>query len=305
MKAVVCTKYGAPEVLKIVEIEKPVPKDDEVLIKVMASAVNSADVRVRKLDADGMLKIVMRFVLGFSKPRNAVMGTSFSGIVEQTGKNVRRFKIGDEVFGLMGVKLGAQAEYAVKQEKGMIAIKPVNATFEEAAAIPFGAHTSIYFLESAKIKEIKSPKVLIYGATGAVGTSAIQIAKHFNAQVAAVCSEAGQGLAKELGADDIILYEKEDFTKLNEKFDIVFDAVGKTSKKKCGPLLKENGTYVTVASLDIAKEKVEQLELLRDLFEAGNYKAAIDKVFTMESIVDSHRYVDTGRKKGNVVVTIG
>jgi len=188
MKAVICTKYGAPEVLKIMEVEKPTPKDNEVLIKIMASAVNFGDTRVRRLDEKGILKIVMPFVLGFGKPRNSILGASFSGIIEQTGKNENRFSVGDEVYGLTGWKMGSYAEYVTLSEKGMIAKKPCNATFEEAAALPFGAHTAIYFLEKAKIQETTNPKVLIYGATGAVGTAAIQIAKYYNAHVTAVCN---------------------------------------------------------------------------------------------------------------------
>jgi len=304
MKAAICTKYGAPEVLKIMEIEKPTPKDNDVLIKIMASAVNYGDTRVRRLDEKGILKIVMPFVLGFGKPRKPVLGASFSGIIEQTGKNANRFSVGDEVYGLSGWKMGTFAEYVTIPEKGMIAKKPSNATFEEAAALPFGAHTAIYFLEKAKIQEKANPKVLIYGATGAVGTAAIQIAKYHSAHVTAVCSEAGQKLVKELRVDAFILYDKENFTSRNEKFDIIFDAVGKISKKQCVNLLNSNGQYVTVAGLSPAVERVEQLELLRTLFENGKYQAVIDKTYPMDEIVEAHRYVDTGRKKGNVVLKI-
>jgi NADPH:quinone reductase-like Zn-dependent oxidoreductase len=305
MKAVICTKYGAPEeVLQIIEVAKPTPKDNEILIKIMASAVNSGDATTRGLAVEGFLKIVMRFVLGFKRPRNPVLGVVFSGIVEQTGKNVKNFAPGDEVYGLTGFKFGAHAEYIIKSEKNVIVKKPVNASFEEAAAIAFGGQSAIYFLEKAKIAEKENPKVLIYGATGSVGTAAIQIAKHYDAQVTAVCSESGQTLVKELGVDDIILYDKEDFTKRSERFDIVFDAVGKTTKKQCAPLLNENGRFVTVNSLDIAAERKEQLELLRKLFEAGKYQATIDKIFSIDEIVEAHKYVDTGRKKGNVVIKI-
>jgi len=304
MKAVICTKYGAPEVLKIAEVEKPAPKDDELLIKIMASAVNYGDTRVRKLEAKEPLRFLMRFVLGFSKPRNPILGAAFSGIVEQTGKNVQGFSIGDEVYGLTGFRMRTHAEYTTISEKRMVAIKPSNATFEEAAAILLGGHTAIFFLEKAKIKEIENPKVLIYGATGSVGTAAIQIAKYYHAQVTAVCSAAGQALMAELGVDDIIFRDKEDFTNRHDKFDIIFDTVGKTSKKRCSPLLKDSGSYVTVAEPNAAAERIEQLTLLRTLFEAGKYKATIDKVYKMEEIVEAHRYVDTGRKKGNVVINM-
>ena len=304
MKAVICTKYGAPEVLKIMEVEKPTPKDNEVLIKIMASAVNFGDTRVRRLDEKGILGMVMPFVLGFGKPRKSVLGSSFSGVVAQTGKNVKDFNIGDEVMGLTGWKMGAYAEYITLSDKSMMTKKPANATIEEAAAIPFGAHTAIYFLGKAKIQEKTNPKVLIYGATGSVGAAAIQIAKYYNAHVTAVCSEAGTNLVKELGVDEIIFYDKKDFTKRDKKYDIVFDAVGKTSKKQCTPLLNNNSRYVTVAGLSPAQERVEQLELLRTLFENGKYKATIDKVYSMDEIVEAHRYVDSGRKKGNVVIKI-
>ena len=304
MKAAICTKYGPPEVLKIVEVEKPIPKDNELLVKIMATAVNSGDARVRSLDAPKLLKFLMCFVLGFKKPRNSILGTVFSGLVEQTGKNVRDFKRGDEVYGLVGFKFGTNAEYITISEESVVWMKPVNATFEEGAAIPFGAHTAIHFLEKAKISEKTNPKVLIYGATGSVGTATIQIAKYYNAHITAVCSEDGKDLVKELGVEDIIFYTKEDFTKRDEKFDIIFDAVGKTTKKQCNPLLNDRGHYVTVGGLDAAKERKEQLEFLCKLFEEGKYSATIDKVYTLDEIVDAHKYVDTGRKKGNVVLKI-
>lgn len=305
MKAVICTRYGAPEVLKVAEVEKPVPKDNEILIRIMVSAVNSADVRVRSLDVKGLLKIVMRFVLGLNKPRKPILGTVFSGVIEQVGENVKYFSQGDEVFGLTGLKFGTHAEYITLSDKSIIVPKPVNATFEEAAAILFGGQTAIYFLkEKAKISEKANPKVLVYGATGSVGTAAIQVANCFNAQITAVCSEKGENLVKELGVENIILYDKEDFTKVVKKQDIIFDTVGKTTKKQCTPLLNNNGCYVTVGGLDSAAERKEQLELLRQLFEAGKYKATIDKIYSIDEAIEAHRYVDTGRKKGNVLLRI-
>lgn len=305
MKAVICTRYGAPEVLKVAEVEKPVPKDNEILIKIMSSAVNSADVRVRSLDVKGFLKIVMRLVLGFNKPRRQILGTVFSGVIEQTGKYVTDFNQGNEVFGLTGLKFGAHAEYITLSDKSIIVSKPVNATFEEAAAILFGGQAAIYFLEEkAKISEKENPRILIYGATGSVGTAAIQISNYFNAQITAVCSEKGQTVVKGLGVENIILYDKEDFTKVAVKQDIIFDAVGKTNKNQCTPLLKNNGCYVTVGGLDNATERKGQLDLLRLLFEAGKYKAAIDKIYSIDEAIEAHRYVDTGRKKGNVVLKI-
>lgn len=304
MKAVVCPAYGPPEVLRVEDVSKPVPKDSEILVRVVASAVNTADVRVRALAVEGFLKIIMRFVLGFSKPRNPVLGTVFSGVIEQIGKNVTSFSVGDEVYGLTGFKFGGHAEFITLSANAVVTTKPANATHEEAAALLFGGQTAIYFLKKAGIAEKINPKIVIYGATGSVGTAAIQIAKHFKANVTAVCSEKGSALARELGADSILLYDKEDFTKVDKKFDVVFDAVGKTTKKQCSHLLNPGGQYKTVGGLETASESVAQLKLLRELYESGFYKPVIDRVYTMDQIVEAHRYVDTGRKKGNVVLRI-
>lgn len=304
MKAVICEKYGAPEVLKLSRIDLPTAGENEIRIKIKATAVNSGDIRVRGLAVEGFLKIVMRFVLGFNKPRNPILGIVYAGIVDQVGKNVTQFQVNDEVFGLTGFKFGAYAEYMTISAKSMVAKKPKNATFEEAAALVFGAHTAISFLTKAKIESNPNPNVLIYGATGAVGTSAVQIAKHFNARVVAVCGEHGVSLTEKLGADRILVYTQDDFTRLNEKFDIIFDAVGKISKKQCKSLLKENGIFKTVGGLEVASEQISQLELVRTLFEHGKYNPTIDKTFAMEQIVEAHRYVDSGRKKGNVVIQI-
>jgi NADPH:quinone reductase-like Zn-dependent oxidoreductase len=305
MKAVICTKYGPPEVLQIQDVSKPIPKDSEILVKIVATAVNSGDVRVRALDVKGFMKTVMRLVLGFSKPRKPILGTVFSGRVEQVGKNVSKFKIADEVFGITGFKFGTYAEYIAVSEKSVVVKKPFNATFEEAAAICFGGQTAYYFLEKAKISKKANLKVLVYGATGAVGTAAIQIAKYHNAEVTAVCSEQGKELVKELGADKIILYDKEDYTKTAEKFDIIFDAVGKITKRQSGHLLNKGGIFKSVEGFDMASEEIKQLEFLRKLFEKGKYKATIDRIYSIDEIVVAHRYVDTGRKKGNVVIKIG
>lgn len=304
MRAVICPKYGPPEVLSIQWIDKPSPKNNEILIKIVASSVNSGDVRVRGLIVGGVLKIVMRFVLGFSKPRKSVLGNVFSGIVEKVGKNVSSFKVNDEVYGITGFKFGTHAEYITISEKSIVLKKPSNATFEEAASIPFGGQTAIYFLEKAKIEHKLSAKVLIYGGTGSVGTAAIQIAKYYNAEVTVVCSDEGKNLAKELGADNIIIYNKQDFTKNTEKFDIIFDAVGKTTKKQCTPILNSLGCYVTVGGLNYAAERKEQLEFLSELFLKGKYIAVIDKTYPMNEIIQAHQYVDSGRKKGNVVLKI-
>jgi NADPH:quinone reductase-like Zn-dependent oxidoreductase len=304
MKAIICPKYGPPEVLRIENIPKPVPKDEEILVKIIAAPVNSADVRVRGLAVNGFLKIIMRFVLGFSGPRKAILGTVFSGVVEDAGKNVSQFKSGDEVFGITGFKFGTHAEYISLKEKGNVTLKPANASHEEAAAIVFGGQSALYFLEKAKIKKLNNPKVLIIGA-GSVGTAAIQIANYFGADVTVVCSSDGNRIVKSLGISNIINYDKEDFTKTSSTFDIIFDAAGKSTKKQCSNLLNKGGTYKTVEGLDAASETKEQLEFLKELFEQGAYKAVIDKTFPFTHAVEAHRYVDTGRKKGNVVLKIG
>ncbi len=304
MRAVVCPKYGPPEILEIRNIQRPIPKKNEVLVKIIAASVNTGDVRIRGLKVKGFLKIIMRVVLGFSKPRKPVLGVVFSGIVEQAGEEATQFKAGDEVYGTTGFKQGCHAEYVCIPENKTITTKPENASFEEAAALPFGGQTAIYFLRKGKIEELNSPQVLVYGATGSVGAAAVQIARHYGATVTAVCSSRGKELAQKLQADHIILYDQEDFTKASSKFDIILDAVGKTNKKQCGSLLKPHGKFFTVEGNDIAAERKEYLEFLSGLFKNRHYAAIIDKVYPMEQVQEAHRYVDTGRKKGNVVLKI-
>lgn len=305
MKAVICTKYGPPEVLQIQKVEKPVPRNNEILIKIIASAVNSGDVRVRGLAVKGFMKIVMRLVLGIFKPRKPILGVVFSGIIEQIGENVNNFKIADEVYGITGFKFGTYAEYITVSHKSVVVKKPLNATFEEAAGICFGGMTAYYFLKKTNISEKSNLKVMIYGATGSVGTAAIQIAKYYNAEVTAVCSESGKELVKELGADNIIFYTKEDISKISKNYDIIFDAVGKINKKQSVHLLNKGGIYKSVDSFDTATAQIEHLKFLRELFEKGKYKATIDKIYSIDEIIEAHRYVDTGRKKGNVILKIG
>lgn len=303
MKAVICTKYGPPEVLKIQQVPSPIPKCDELLVKILATAANSGDVRVRSLYVKGFMKLVMRIVLGISRPKKSILGTVFSGVVESIGERVSKFRVGDKVFGMTGYNFGTYAEYVAVTQNSNVIEMPVNATYEEAAAIIFGGQTAIYFLEKAKISELLNPKILIIGATGSVGTAAIQIAKHHNADITAVCSSEGIDLVNNLGVNNVILYDKENFTKQANKFDVIFDAVGKATKKECKHLLTKNGVFVSV-SLGYAKEKVQQLQLLKELFENSDYSAVIDKTFPIDKIVEAHRYVDTGRKKGNVVLKI-
>ena len=304
MKAAICTAYGPPEVLIIKEVDKPVPKYDEILVKIMSASVNSGDARIRGLRAPGIFPLLMRILFGFTKPRNPILGLMFSGVVEEVGKDVTAFKPGDEIFGSTGTRMGAHAEFATVKADGVLAKKPEKASFEEAAALVFGGMTAIYFLKKAGIDSIQQPKVLIYGATGSVGTAAVEIAKYYGAHVTSVCSERGVDLAKSLGSDEIVLYTQQDFKKLDAQFDIVFDAVGKTKKKDAAQILKSKGNYLTVGGMDVAKERKEQVEFLGDLFDRGEIRATIDKIYPLEEIVEAHLYVDSERKKGNVVLKI-
>ncbi|ASV31000.1 NAD(P)-dependent alcohol dehydrogenase [Maribacter cobaltidurans] len=305
MKAIICQKYGPPEVLKIVTLPKPIPKDKEVLVKIMATAINSADVRIRGLKVKGIMKLVMRLVIGFNKPRKSILGTVFSGRIEAVGGKVTRFKVGDKVFGMTGLKFGTNAEYITINENKPVVTAPKNATFEESAAIIFGGQSAIYFLEKSGIAKKPNVKVLIYGATGSVGTAAVQIAQSHNADITAVSSTRGTALMEKLGVNKVLFYDQGEFEEHTPKYDIVFDAVGKASKKKCTSLLEKDGIFKTVEGMEVASESISQLEKLKELFETERYHAIIDKVFPMDQVVEAHRYVDQGRKKGNVVLRIG
>jgi len=266
MKAAICTSYGSPEVLQIQEILKPIPKDSEILVKIMASAVNSGDVRVRSLNVKGILKVIMRLVLGISKPRKPVLGTVFSGVVESIGSKVSKFKVGNKVFGMTGFSFGTHTEYIAINQNNNILEMPQNASFEDAASIVFGGQTALYYLSKSKIAYKKNAKVLILGATGSVGSAAVQIAKYYNAHVTAVCSADGEKMVSELGVTDVILYDKQDFSQHSGRFDIIFDAVGKYSKKQCRHLLNSSGVYVSV-SIGYASENIKQLQQLKEMFE--------------------------------------
>jgi NADPH:quinone reductase-like Zn-dependent oxidoreductase len=321
MKAVVCTKYGPPEVLKIEEIPKPVLKENEVLVKVHATTVTSSDVRIRSFTYPPWFKLIGRMMFGFSKPRRTIPGDEFAGVVEKTGKNVSQFKEGAQVYGMstsFGLG-GGNAEYVCIAENSGLALKPINASYEEAAAIPFGGMTALGFLKRANIR--KGQNVLIYGASGSVGTYAVQIARYYGAKVTGVCSTANLELVKSIGVSEVIDYTQEDFTRAGKKYDVIFDSVMKTSYSLCKDSLKETGFYITVdwpllqalwASIRRKKRvifgfgsiKTEDLVFLKELFEAEKIKPVIDKMYTMEQIVDAHRYVETGHKKGNVIVTV-
>lgn len=302
MRAIVCTAYGSPDVLKLQEIKKSVPKDNEVLIKVNATTVTSGDCRVRGFKSPFLLWLPMRIVLGLRRPRKPVLGVEMAGEIEAVGKDVRKFKIGDSVYGLPGMRFGAHAEYLCLPEKSALAEKPHNMTYEEAAAVPFSGTTALYFLRKAKIRA--GHRVLVYGASGAVGTSAVQLAKSFGAEVTGVCSTVNLDLVKSLGADKVIDYLREDFTGNGERYDIIFDAVGKTSKSKCRSILAPNGAFVSVEGQGVAKVYAEDLIALKEWVEAGKLKAVIDRFYPLEQIGEAHSYVEKGHKKGNVVIRV-
>lgn len=304
MKAVVCDRYGSPEVLQVKQVQKPKCGSHELLIKVMATAVNSADVKVRSLAIKEILKPLMRVVLGLTKPRKPILGTVYSGIVEDVGDGVTQFKSGDKVFGSTGFHFGTYAEYLPTKEKSPVCLMPKNASFEEAAALIFGGQSALYFLEKARLFQRSNPKLLIIGSTGSVGIAAIQIAQYHNTEITAVCSSSSKPLMEELRVENMIFYDQEDFLKQSERYDILFDAVGCTERKPCSHLLKPGGKFVSVDGLSYATETTAQLEFIKTLFEKGEMKAIIDRTYSIDAIQQAHAYVDTGRKKGNVVIKV-
>jgi NADPH:quinone reductase-like Zn-dependent oxidoreductase len=307
MKAIVYEKYGPPEVLQIKEVEKPTPKDDEVLIKNYATTVHIGDTRMRGFKVPKKHWLLMRLFLGIRKPKRQILGMEVSGIIESVGKDVKEFKKGDEVFALTGFDGGGYAEYSSvlaingNEKNGMVVLKPSNISFEEAAAVPAGALTALLHIQKVEVQ--KGKKILIYGASGSVGTYAVQIAKYYGGEVTGVCSTSNLELVKSIGADKVIDYKKEDFTKSGEVYDVVFDAVFKISKSKCENILKENGIFDS-SHLKIPEPKTKDLIFIKDLIEKNKLKPVIDKTYPMEQIVEAHRYVDKGHKKGNVVIKI-
>jgi NADPH:quinone reductase-like Zn-dependent oxidoreductase len=307
MKAVICPQYGPPEVLQIRNVEKPYPKNNEVLIKIFATAVTASDIFIRSSNVPIFVFIPMRFMLGICKPRQAILGLVIAGKIELIGKDIKRFKIGDEVFGLTGFGMGAYAEYKCMKEvdstSGCLALKPKNISYEEATVAAYGGLLAFQSLEKAHI----SPKqnVLIYGASGASGTIAIQLAKYFGASVTGVCSTTNINLVKSIGADLVIDYTQQDNLNPEIKYDVILDSVGKmkTSKFKvaCKKALTKRGKYISIDDEKLLLDS-DCLNKIKDLIEGGRIKPIIDKVYSIDNIVEAHRYVEMGHKKGGVAI---
>jgi NADPH:quinone reductase-like Zn-dependent oxidoreductase len=318
MKAVIYEKYGPPEVLKLSVVEKPVIGENEILVKVLAAPVTVGDVRLRKADP-----FMARTFNGLFKPKRKILGMNFAGVVEDTGKDVRLFKKGDKVFGSTEFNFGTYAEYLKINEDSVITNIPSGISYEEASTVPFGTLTSLHFLRKGKIK--KGDKVLVYGASGSLGTAGVQLAHYFGAEVTGVCSTSNIDLVKSLGADRVIDYTKEKISDYEETYDIVYDAVGKSPFSECISVLNNEGYYLRSVHYGlipiirgwwtkmtsskkviggISIERQEDLKFLAGIMEEGKFKPVIDKTYSMEQIAEAHRYVDQGHKKGNVVVII-
>lgn len=317
MKAIVYTQYGLPEVLQLKETAKPTPKDNEILVRIKATAVNSGDLRLRKADP-----FAVRFFFGLRKPKINILGSVFSGEVEVVGKEVKRFKVGDQVFGHTDMRFGAYAEYKSLPESGTVALKPERLNHAEAAVIPFGGATALHFIK--KVTITPGQKVLVNGASGAVGSAAVQLAKHFGAQVTGVCSTANLDLVKSLGADQVIDYTKVDFTKNSEMYDVIFDTVNKVSFSGSIKCLNENGILILSAAgmsemlkgiwtsmtsskkviTGVVSHSAADIAFLNELIETNELKPVIDRTYPLEEMAEAHAYVDKGHKKGNVAVII-
>ena len=320
MKAIELTKYGAPENLQMKEVEKPLPKENEILIKIHATSVSSGDARMRRADP-----FIIRLIFGFKRPRKSVLGVVVAGEIEATGKNVSNYKIGDQVFGSSGMSFGAHAEYVSVPEDAVLALKPTNMTYEEAAAIPFGGTASLHFLRIANIQP--GQKVLIYGASGALGTMAVQLARNYGAEITAVCSTSNIELMKSLGADKVIDYTQEDFTQNGKFYDRILDVKTDRSVFDYRRALSSNGIYVTVGGnsarilqlvllgslmsmtgskqLSLIMHKPNRdLNILKELFESGKMKPVVDRCFALNATAEAFQYFGAGHFKGKVVISI-
>ncbi len=322
MKAIVCTKYGPPEVLELKEVDKPTPKDNEVLIRIYATTVTLYDCWSRSGTAPPGFKFLMRLVAGIRKPKQPIFGTELAGIIESVGSTVTKFKVGDRIWAYLGMNQGAYVEYMCLPEDGVLTIAPTNMTLEEAAAVQQGALTALYFLRAGNIG--KGQKILIFGASGGVGSFAVQLSKYFRAEVTGVASAAKFDFVKSLGAEKVIDYTKEDYTKSEEMYDIILDTIGKTDIGRSKKLLKKDGRYlfttfgipklVRILWLQVVNRKkafygtleetTEDLNFLKELIEGGKIKAVIDKSFPMNQAAEAHRYVESGQKTGQVVITM-
>jgi NADPH:quinone reductase and related Zn-dependent oxidoreductases len=309
MKAIICTKYGPPEVLKMKEVEKPAPKDDEVLIKIFATAVTASDIFIRGSQIPIQFWIPMRIMLGLTKPRKSIIGLVLAGKVESVGKNVKRFKLGDQVYGLTGFGLGAYAEYKCMKETdstyGCLALKPNNLSYEEATVAAYGGLLAFQYMEKGNIQ--RGQKVLIYGASGTSGTTAVQFAKYLGAEVTGVCSTSKIELVKSLGADSVIDYTKKDSINLIKQYDFILDAVGKIKTSEVKETFKKaltpKGKYVSIDDGKLILDS-NRLALIKNLVETGHIKPVVDRSYPLEQIVEAHEYVGRGHKKGGVAITI-